>query len=191
MYAVFQATLIHVYNCTSTDANISKEAHDYVHIGKECLTALTRDIPYGPPIIPFLEKLIALLGADSTKRKKEDESDQQQEQQEQPNLSSGNGNTNASSNTATGATTTTTAATAPGSSTMASSNTASAAQQQQQSSNGSPMSVQQIVAEGTEPPAQATWQQLFSSAGTPFTNDSTGFDLQGNVIYSLSRMGIS
>lgn len=186
MYAVFQATLIHVYNCTSTDANISKEAHDYVHIGKECLTALTRDIPYGPPIIPFLEKLIALLGADSSKLKKEDESDQQQEQQGQPNLSSGNGNTNPSSNTATEATT----ATAAGSSGMASSNTASAAQQPQPS-NGSPMSVQQIVAESTEPPAQATWQQLFSSAGTPFTNDSTGFDLQGNVIYSLSKTRIS
>lgn len=51
VYAVFQATLIHVYNCTSTDVNISKEANDYVHVGKECLTALTRDIPYGPPII--------------------------------------------------------------------------------------------------------------------------------------------
>lgn len=161
--------MIHVYNCTSTDVNISKEANDYVHVGKECLTALTRDIPYGPPIIPFLEKLIALLGADSAKRKKEDESDQQQEQS---NMPSENSNTNTSSKT----TTTATAAAAP---TMASSTTTASAQL---SSNGSPMSVQQIVAESAEPPAQATWQQLFSSAGTPFTNDSTGFDLQGNVI---------
>ncbi|KAI7875311.1 hypothetical protein K492DRAFT_168263 [Lichtheimia hyalospora FSU 10163] len=168
VYAVFQATLIHVYNCTSTDASVSKEAHDYVHVGKECLTALTRDIPYGPPIIPFLEKLIALLGADPSKRKKEDEADQQQQQQ-QSNLPSGNGNTNTSFNTAT----TTGAATATATA-MASSSAAPV----QPSSNGSPMSVQQIVAESTEPPAQATWQQLFSSAGTPFTNDSTGFDLQ-------------
>lgn len=47
-YSVFQATLIHVYNCTSSNPTIAKEAKQYVTIGTdECLAPLGKDIPAG------------------------------------------------------------------------------------------------------------------------------------------------
>ncbi|CEP08325.1 hypothetical protein [Parasitella parasitica] len=61
-YSVFQAALIHIYNCTSTDPDIAKEAQQYVTIcTDECLAPLSKDIPAGPPLIPFLQTLSSLL----------------------------------------------------------------------------------------------------------------------------------
>lgn len=48
-------------------------------------------------------------------------------------------------------------------------------QQQQQISSPSQQAQQQPQFPQL---SQQTWQQLFSSAGTPFTDDNTGFDLQ-------------
>ncbi|KAI9499255.1 fungal-specific transcription factor domain-containing protein [Zychaea mexicana] len=159
VYSVFQATLIHVYNCTSNSPEIAKMSQQYAHISmEECLPAVMRDIPYKPPIIPFIEKLIALLGAESSNKKDTDE--------RRAEFAGAN------------------------------------ASEQPQPSNASPMSLQQMISADPNVPAtanagpatgdqwgnnaypststQATWQQLFSSAGAPFTADSsTGLDLQG------------
>lgn len=54
--------MIHVYNCTSSNSDIAKEAKEYVNICiEECLGPLSKDIPAGPPLIPFLQNLSSLL----------------------------------------------------------------------------------------------------------------------------------
>lgn len=64
-YSVFQAALIHLYNCTNSDPEISKEAKRYVKMCTEsCLEPLSKDIPAGPPLIPFLQTLSKLIAAD-------------------------------------------------------------------------------------------------------------------------------
>ncbi|CAO3625636.1 unnamed protein product [Cunninghamella blakesleeana] len=64
-YAVFQAALIHVYNCTSTDATVTQTSRDYIRICiNDCLAPLTTDIPHAPPVIQFLENLLRLMKAD-------------------------------------------------------------------------------------------------------------------------------
>ena len=169
VYSVFQATLIHVYNCTSNKTDVAKTSQQYAHISmEECLPAVMKDIPYKPPIIPFIEKLIALLGADSSNQK--DNEDKR----------AGPAGTDTSEHPA---------------------------------PNASPMSLQQMIsadpnapstaAETTQPTTgsnandhwtypsttQATWQQLFSSAGAPFTADSsTGLDLQGIIVVLLVKL---
>ncbi|KAF7722049.1 hypothetical protein EC973_003731 [Apophysomyces ossiformis] len=158
-YAIFQAVLIHVYNTTSSDPLIAKSAREYVQISlDECITPITKDIPHAPPAKPFIQNLLKLTEArtedDRTKRNTE--------------LSSNRRSSNSHPPTVT----------------------------------ASPMSVHQIVsgldnqfAADTPTPVlptispsstynanlhQLTWQQLFSTAGTPFTDRNTGIDLQGN-----------
>lgn len=64
-YAIFQAALIHLYNCTNSDPIIAKEAKEYVKICVEtCLEPLSKDIPAGPPLIPFLQTLSKLISTD-------------------------------------------------------------------------------------------------------------------------------
>ncbi|KAI7854650.1 fungal-specific transcription factor domain-containing protein [Circinella umbellata] len=160
VYSVFQATLIHVYNCTSNKRDVAKTSQQYAHISmEECLPAVMKDIPYKPPIIPFIEKLIALLGADSSNQK--DNEDKR----------TGPVGTDESQHPA------------PNASPMslqqmisADPNAPSASADTTQSTTGNNASDQWTYPSTT----QATWQQLFSSAGAPFTADSsTGLDLQG------------
>ncbi|KAF7727025.1 hypothetical protein EC973_008139 [Apophysomyces ossiformis] len=160
-YAVFQAALIHVYNCTNSDPEIAKTAREYVAVSiEECLMPLSNDIPYGPPIIPFLQTLLSLLQTNSSEDEKK---------------------TERAANEGKEAETT-------------------------EVRQVSPMSVQQIVSglENLSTPrrpaaeldpstntatslllggplsvSQATWQYLFSSAGTPFADGMNGFDMQG------------
>lgn len=155
VYSVFQAALIHVYNCTSKDSVVSQEAKHYVNICvNECLGPLSNDIPAGPPLIPFIQTLSNLLKAD--------ENLSGPEQQPQPMNNQ--------------------------------------AQPPQQPQPQQPMPTPAFSQQNEEPenrswllygnngnPAlnQAAWQQLFSTAGTPFTgNDSVnrGFDVQGNKL---------
>lgn len=64
-YAVFQAALIHVYNCTSSDQAVAQTSREYIRICiNDCLVPLTNDIPHAPPVIQFLENLLRLMKAD-------------------------------------------------------------------------------------------------------------------------------
>ncbi|KAI7896022.1 fungal-specific transcription factor domain-containing protein [Mucor mucedo] len=165
VYSVFQASLIHVYNCTSKDPIVSHEAKHYVHICvHECLGPLSNDIPAGPPLIPFLQTLSNLLKPDDERPSGPEQQHHQQQQQQQPM------------------------------------NTQTQSPQQPQPQQSMPMpSFPQQTEESTSRgdagswllyggingnPAlnQAAWQQLFSTAGTPFTgsdNANRGFDVQG------------
>lgn len=182
-YAVFQAALIHVYNCTSSDPKIAQMSHEYVRVSKDdCLAALSRDIPYGPPVLPFLEKLIGLLNADGTEN-----GNNRKETSEPPPPSA----------------TEDSAAPVGGDSAVGAPAAPPAATE-------SPMSLQQMMinledattsdkpetgawmypgsSSTVVPPSltQADWQQLFSSAGTFFTEDNTGAEMQGK-----GRNGVS
>lgn len=154
VYSVFQAALIHVYNCTSKDPAVAQQAKDYVNICvNECLGPLSEDIPAGPPLIPFLQTLSNLLKPDNTSVP-EQQSMNSQTQPPQPSQ-----------------------------------------QQQPMSMSSFPQQTDDSLPRGDSGswllyggtggnPAlcQAAWQQLFSTAGTPFTNnDNTnrGFDVQG------------
>ncbi|KAL9547989.1 hypothetical protein MBANPS3_005905 [Mucor bainieri] len=95
-YSVFQAALIHLYNCTSSDPQVAKEAKQYVTIcTDECLAPLSKDIPAGPPLIPFLQTLSSLLKPEGTETQegatfsetfspRQQQQQQQQQQQEHP-----------------------------------------------------------------------------------------------------------
>ncbi|ORZ05847.1 fungal-specific transcription factor domain-domain-containing protein [Absidia repens] len=64
-YSVFQASLIHVYNCTSSDPVVAQSSRDYIRISiDECMAPMTKDIPFGPPAVQFLENLLHLMKAD-------------------------------------------------------------------------------------------------------------------------------
>ncbi|KAI8098464.1 fungal-specific transcription factor domain-containing protein, partial [Halteromyces radiatus] len=230
-YSIFQAALIHVYNCTSNDPVVAQMSRDYIRISiDECIVPMTNDIPYGPPVVQFLENLLYLMKADPSVYR-----------------SSSNGDGSSSTQpTFSSSTIPTTSATTgysqqqvpsmqhPTSSTSystSSSNFGGMTNDTTYNTSTSPMSVHQIVS-GIEqtsntttgrPPStqsapvnnnganqtsgsnpvdlitlaltqdsllgnesnpmmtQATWQYLFSSAGTPFSNNATGgSDFQGS-----------
>jgi hypothetical protein len=61
-YSILQAAIIHVYNGNDADPAVAKEARDYLKIcTEECLAPLSKAIPSGPPLIPFLHTLSDLL----------------------------------------------------------------------------------------------------------------------------------
>jgi hypothetical protein len=61
-YSVIQASLIHVYNCTNDDPAIAQTSRDYVRISiDECVAPMTKDIPFGPPAVQFMENLLRLM----------------------------------------------------------------------------------------------------------------------------------
>lgn len=240
-YSVFQASLIHVYNCTSNDPLVAQTARDYIRISiDECMAPITKDIPFGPPAVQFLENLLHLMKADpsfvrSTATNGSSTSEQPPftASDHQP---SSNGSTNPNQPAAslhhpsyppqssrfipTSFPTDTTSPPQP---------QPQQPQPQQHMPSASPMSVYQIVS-GMEQPSsssnsntnsdlpssvpanggdyasnpmdlitlaltqdsllgnqdnpmmtQATWKYLFSSAGTPFTNNAnSGSEFQGN-----------
>ncbi|KAI9471854.1 MAG: fungal-specific transcription factor domain-containing protein [Benjaminiella poitrasii] len=177
-YSVFQAALIHVYNCTSTDPETAKEAKEYFRIcQEECLAPLSKDIPAGPPLIPFLQTLCSLLqpNENSNTVQKETNDPSSSTQQQQP-MSQEQRQASAYRQT-----------TVPSEQhTMNDSQTVN-------SSNGfinailSDNSNQSWLLNGHQANggatslSQAAWQQLFSTAGTPFTDNASnrGFEAQG------------
>lgn len=164
-YSVFQAALIHIYNCTSKDPTVAKQAKDYLDISiNECLAPLSEDVPAGPPLIPFLQNLFSLLKIEGTtfEQDKLNPSIQEQQQQQQQNHSD---------------------------------------QEQQQHSQSSAIPTNDMLQTDNKTDAgswllngglggnpaltQVAWQQLFSTAGTPFSNNDNmnrGFDAQGKKI---------
>ncbi|KAG0163627.1 hypothetical protein DFQ30_011253 [Apophysomyces sp. BC1015] len=171
-YSVFQAILIHVYNTTSSDPEIARNAREYVQISMdECLTPLSKDIPHAPPAKPFIQNLLKL-----TESKAEEDRAKRNAERRTDQASSSN---------------------------------------HHQTAAASPMSVHQIVS-GLDsgfsvdthtpvPPTsssynvnlhQATWQQLFSTAGTPFSDNNSGIDLQAVItslqgeVCSVSEIGL-
>ncbi|ORZ24584.1 fungal-specific transcription factor domain-domain-containing protein [Absidia repens] len=65
-YSVFQAALIHIYNGTNNDPFIAQTSRSYIRIAiGECVAPLSKDIPFGPPILQFLEILLHLTKTDS------------------------------------------------------------------------------------------------------------------------------
>jgi hypothetical protein len=182
-YSVFQAALIHVYNCTSKDPAVAKQAKEYLDVcTNEILTPLSRDIPAGPPLISFLQTLSSLLKTDdngnsvvsdaSQSLSEQQQNQQQQQQQEQQEQSYQHPQVE---------------------------------QQQYDSQQQQPPLITPIISNngymdqsdrvdtgswllnggngGNSALTQAAWQQLFSTAGTPFSagdSASGGFDVQGN-----------
>ncbi|CAO3599944.1 unnamed protein product [Absidia cylindrospora] len=65
-YSVFQAALIHIYNGTNNDPIIAQTSLSYIRVAiGECVAPLSKDIPFGPPILQFLENLLHLTKTDS------------------------------------------------------------------------------------------------------------------------------
>ncbi|KAI7901015.1 fungal-specific transcription factor domain-containing protein [Cokeromyces recurvatus] len=158
-YSVFQAALIHVYNCTSKDPEIAKEAKEYFKICQdECLAPLTKEIPAGPPLVPFLQTLFSLLQPEGSKTQQQE---QQQPMPQQPAYQ---------------------VPLVPVNEQPPISNNGFMQQLTSDNSSQSWLLNGHQVAGGSMPSlSQATWQQLFSTAGTPFTENASnrGFDVQG------------
>lgn len=176
-YSVFQAALIHVYNCTSKDPTTAKQAKDYLDIcTNECLAPLSKDIPAGPPLIPFLQTLSTLLkndnnggentateDKDTVPREQSNEGGQQYQQQQRQNFQAPQQQA------------------PPLITPMMTSNG-----YVEQPDNAMPKldNGSWLLNGGNGNPAlsQAAWQQLFSTAGTPFSagdNLNRGYDVQG------------
>jgi hypothetical protein len=67
-YAVFQASLIHVYNCTSSVPEVADTARKYIHTCiRECIKPLNDEIAHGPQALPLLQTLMNLIGVDIDK----------------------------------------------------------------------------------------------------------------------------
>ncbi|KAI8986930.1 caspase domain-containing protein [Pilobolus umbonatus] len=66
-YAIFQATLIHVYNCTNTNTDIANESRMYVNICiKDCIQPMATELPTDiNRAIPLIHALMTLIGADT------------------------------------------------------------------------------------------------------------------------------
>ncbi|KAI7888416.1 caspase domain-containing protein [Mucor mucedo] len=65
-YSVFQASLIHVYNCTSTNPKIASSAREYVKLSiDECIQPMSHVMTNAPPAIPLLQTLMDLIGTDT------------------------------------------------------------------------------------------------------------------------------
>jgi hypothetical protein len=141
---------------------IAKEAREYVDIcTNECLAPLSKDIPAGPPLIPFLQTLSSLLKNDNSDiiidNTASEQTKQAQAQQPMPEM-------------------------APESSDSGYVQPDALPNRVDSGSwllNGG--------AGGNPALSQAAWQQLFSSAGTPFSNNDNSnrsFDVQGNNVYA-------
>ncbi|KAI8888422.1 hypothetical protein K501DRAFT_240329 [Backusella circina FSU 941] len=64
-YAVFQASLIHVYNCTSSVPEVAETARQYIHICiEECIKPLNDEMSNGPQALPLLHTLMSLIGVE-------------------------------------------------------------------------------------------------------------------------------
>lgn len=66
-YGIFQAALIHIYNCTNNSPEIAKMSKEYVQISiDECLKPITSDDEGITPqhILPLIKTLMHLSGAD-------------------------------------------------------------------------------------------------------------------------------
>ncbi|KAI9348874.1 fungal-specific transcription factor domain-containing protein [Pilaira anomala] len=167
-YSVFQAALIHVYNCTSKDLTVAKQAKDYLDISiNECLAPLSEDVPAGPPLIPFLQNLFSLLKIEGTTFEQDKVNPSMQEQQQQQQYQQQQQQNHYH-------------------------------QEQQQHSQSSTIPTNDMLQTDNKTDAgswllngglggnpaltQVAWQQLFSTAGTPFSNNDNmnrGFDAQG------------
>ncbi|KAI8376291.1 caspase domain-containing protein [Radiomyces spectabilis] len=211
-YSVFQAALIHVYNCTSSDPEVATMAREYVRLSMdECMIPLCEDVPYSPPIVAFMQTLFNLLRADPASGKSSAEHEKKSDNTTMPPPRPTSSQTSNFSSS-------------PSSSGIS--------QPPSHYENASPMSMHQLVsgldgpkqepsatmkpnpttappaqpAQGTATPSwlstgdplpasaavtQATWQQLFSSAGTPFTENANGFDLQVFIRFLFLPLSMS
>ncbi|KAI8885425.1 hypothetical protein K501DRAFT_179812 [Backusella circina FSU 941] len=100
-YSILQAAIIHVYNGNDPDPEVAKEAREYLSIcTEECLSPLSKAIPSGPPLIPFLHTLSDLLdghmreGAANTSNKNNTEIQLQEPAPQQQGLYNNNTNGN-------------------------------------------------------------------------------------------------
>jgi hypothetical protein len=171
---VFQASLIHVYNCTSSVPEIAKTSREYVRICvEECIKPMNKEMSNAPQhAIPLIQTLMDLIGAD----KKENSSGKAKTPPDHPIPDIYN-------NTATYA------------------NPSSSSTSSQQQPQPSPMSVHAIVSNWDDTPTNnnyntdmsnsipdeqsnqesfvsnnvsiAAWQSLFSSAATPFFDNES------------------
>ncbi|GAA5813861.1 hypothetical protein MFLAVUS_007348 [Mucor flavus] len=64
-YSVFQASLIHVYNCTSSQPEVAKTAREYVKICiEECIKPMNEEMNMAPQAMPLIRTLMNLIGAE-------------------------------------------------------------------------------------------------------------------------------
>lgn len=172
-YSVFQAALIHVYNCTSKDPSIAAKAREYVDIcTNECLAPLSKDIPAGPALIPFLQTLSNLLKSDDSNIVINDDSATRPQQQNDQGRNQ-----------------------RPVSQKNSDNNSGNSFHQDTLPRADAGSWLLNGGINGGPALSQAAWQQLFSTAGTPFSNNDSvnkGFDVQGTYTsFALYHQRIS
>ncbi|KAI7870984.1 fungal-specific transcription factor domain-containing protein [Spinellus fusiger] len=65
VYSIFQASLIHVFNCTNKDPEIAESARNYLRISMlECAVPISNNVFNGHPSISFMKGLIRLVNID-------------------------------------------------------------------------------------------------------------------------------
>lgn len=179
---MFQASLIHVYNCTSSVPEIAKTSREYVRICvEECIKPMGREMSNAPQnAIPLIQTLMDLIGAD----KKENSSSKKAKTPPDHNIPDIYNNTAMYANSDT-------------STAQSSSNTlAQPLNNVSQQPQPSPMSVHAIVSDWNSVPTNnynqsipaeqsnqesfasnnvstAAWQSLFASAATPFFDNES------------------
>ncbi|KAL0140155.1 caspase domain-containing protein [Mucor lusitanicus] len=176
-YAVFQASLIHVYNCTSSSPEIAKQAREYVKICvEECIKPMGVEMTNAPQhALPLIQTLMDLIGV-----KKEEST------HETMSGTHTNPPTTTTTNNQTTTTFNTDNNTTPFNAVPGVSNTTFLQPQQPLPQQPSPMSVHAIVSDWNQPQDKvqpepfvpsnvptAAWQTLFASAATPFFDNES------------------
>ncbi|KAL9538414.1 hypothetical protein MBANPS3_010949 [Mucor bainieri] len=187
-YAVFQASLIHVYNCTSSSPEVAKQSREYVKICvEECIKPMGVEMTNTPQhALPLIQTLMDLIGV---------------EKQESTHGATSNVHNNPNTTTTTTSSTQATAFNTANHTTPfnampgANNNTAFLQPQQPLQQQPSPMSVHAIVSDWNQSQDKvqpepfvpsnvptAAWQTLFASAATPFFDNESDWQ---NVLSTL------
>ncbi|KAI8332628.1 fungal-specific transcription factor domain-containing protein [Chlamydoabsidia padenii] len=204
-YSVFQAALIHVYNCTSNDPVVAQNSRDYIRISiDECMAPITKDIPFGPPAIQFLENLLHLMKADPSSMRHTTSNGTSSSEQPHYSASYHSTSTNGSTTSTDQSTTTHRPSFPPTSSRFIPTSSPSASdsysrstlplqqQQQQTMPSASPMSVYQIVT-GMEQPSLSSASTIPPSNSINKNGNKTGdlsSSLPTNVDYASNPMDL-
>ncbi|KAI8077365.1 fungal-specific transcription factor domain-containing protein [Gilbertella persicaria] len=93
-YSVFQACLIHVYNCTSSITEIANAARQYVQISiHECIHPMNQQIDIPNHALSLIKTLLDLIGVEKKENSSEGSSTNNNDAEETPNTNQTNLNT--------------------------------------------------------------------------------------------------
>lgn len=70
-YSIYQATLIHLFDCANESEEIAKQARDYVRLSiDECLKPIFENLPHGWRIFTFVHNVLAAIPTHEERRAK-------------------------------------------------------------------------------------------------------------------------